>query len=228
MDIYFYCTYEHSASGFFPALLTETGLMPADGSQGVTLPQPVWEFFSFDRFKILWREYPEDDSIRFFPAPAYGMFGIRRIEGNFGDRHGVVNIVVTADREELQELEDMAVAVINDFTGFSSMLLGCMSIGGSCGYSIDAAWFSDCMRRVCTEIDYKEMSAYKGGKMLLNILKRDNGILTQRDLLRFAVSSEPWKNIRQYMGNALIWKKRPKNVITLEEFEKKFVNKGHL
>lgn len=222
MDIYFYCTYEHSMTGFFPTYLTPNGLIPADGSGGVEMPQNVWDFFSFDRFKLIWREYSGGGKA-FLPTPEHGMIGIRRIEGDFGGRSGVINIAVTAGEEELRQLENAVAVMIGAYADFLQMLLRCISVGGECGYQIDAEGFYEYMR-CADDIDFKTLESTDGGKMIADALKRESGIFTERDLLRFAVTSEPWSEIRDSLGGGFVWKRKPKCVITPDEFERKFLD----
>ncbi len=223
MDIYFYCTYENSARGFFPSCLTENGLIPADGSMGVNLPADVWDFFSYDRFKVLWREYPLKSGA-LFPEPCGGILGIRRIEASFGGRRGIVNIVFRAGSDECGDLENVAAFVLGRYTEFCRMLSACMTVGGSFGYGIDVSRFLNYMTAGSERIDFKLLSSSAGGKMIAKILKRENGILNEKDLLRFAVTAESWQDLSRYFGEGRVWRKQPKYVITLTEFEKKFIN----
>lgn len=219
MDFYFYCTYEQSPRGFFPTKLEGDRLIPADGSCGVTIPDMVEEFFDHDRFRILWREYPAREASTLFPDPYYGLFGIRRIKSMIGDRPGVVNIAITAEQEELYALEDIAVSVICGYKEFGGILNGCFDTGGECGYMINAQRFTDIIDR---KPDLSRLKDSEGGKMLLGILKRDSGVLTVRDLLRFAVRTAPWSEIRTALGNGILWMQCPSNVITEEQFDEKF------
>ena len=137
MKVYFYCSYEHSVKGFFPLCVTKERVVPCDGNGEEKMPDEVWDFFSYDRFKILWREFAKKDGGHLFPEPVKSIFGIRGIEGNIGAKKGVVNIAFFADEEELAAMEKLALSVLDGYDEFTKMLFAFLSIGGDWGYSVD-------------------------------------------------------------------------------------------
>lgn len=226
MDIYFYCSYEHSHLGFFPSRMGENGLVPADRGKGVTLPDAVTEFFSYDRFRILWRDFPEEKSRFLFPEPSFGMLGLRGLEGSIGSRKGIINLAVIADRSELEQLKKMALAVIGNYYGFSTQLFRWMSLGGKCGYDLDVKAFGRWQEEICGQ---EETALFpegdgRGGKLLRRLAKSGGRGRTERDLLHFAVCTDDWKFIAPHMGNQGIWGIKPKDVFTWEQFTEQFLH----
>lgn len=226
MDTYFYCSYEHSRLGFFPSCIRGDALVPADGTGGTALPDVVSEFFSYDRFRILWRDYPVPGSQALFPEADSGMLGLRGLEGRIGNRKAVVNFAMTADRAELEQLKKTALSVIGDYFGFSAKLFQWMSLGGACGYELDTEafgrWQQEIMEGRDTALPVPEESM--AGKMLRYLQKPGGRNRTERDLLHFAVCTDEWKFVAPYMGNRVIWALKPKEALTWEEFTEQFLS----
>ena len=223
MDFYFYCSYENSVRGFFPTYLNGTKLVAADGSEGFTLPAEIYDFFSYDRFKILWKEYPCDANQKLFPEPGYSFFGMRGIDGVFSGKRGVINFSVVANENELDSMINFAVYVLYFYRDFIVSLPSLFSVGGEYGYDLNIAAFIPYMEALCVERDW---NAFEGNhpyvKMIEKIRNRQNGIMTIKDLLRFAVITDSWKAISPVFGSGNLWKKCPDSVLTLEEFTRIF------
>lgn len=235
MEIYFYCSYEHSRKGFFLTRLQGDTLVPADGISGTAAPEQVRDFFSYDRFRILWRDFCAEEGGILFPVPAMCFFGIRGLEGIMSDRRASVNLAVTAGWDEFFSVKHFVLSVLGDFDAFSLKLLQCLSVGGKCGYELNreaferygGEWFRKCAGtdmqaagRLCVpETD-------PAGALLLRLQKTDNVPKTERDLLHFAVCSMDWAAAVSGFEHKWLWKLPPKCVVNQEEFAEHFCGRG--
>lgn len=219
MNIYFYCTYEHSKQGFFPSYLSENKLAPIDESKGITFPKAVWNFFSYDEFLVLWRDYPNKDTF-LFPEPSYGIFGLRSLEGHISERKAVLNMAILADEEEASLLEGTALVILQHYKEFTRNLFEWMSLGGDCGYQLDGeqliSWLQE---NICQNNSRYSTGNRKLDRILNLIGKREEGLLISSDLLRFAVYTTDWKSAATHMGKSRIWKIHPKRAISQKEFQ---------
>lgn len=222
MDIYFYCSYEHSKRGFFPTYLSENKLIAADESNGTMLPKAVWDFFSYDEFLLLWRDYPVKESL-LFPEPSYGIFGLRSLEGYIAERKAVINMAVFANEEEAYMLERAVLAILYHYGEFTKSLFHWMSLGGDCGYQLDGEKLTGWLQEKINPDNGKQSI---GNRELDRVLKfiqtREEGMLIPSDLLRFAVYRTDWKSAAPHMGKSRIWKIRPKKAISQKEFQRLF------
>lgn len=222
MEFYFYCSYEHSVRGFFPVCVQEDKILPCDGSAGVSLPSQVWDFFSYDRFKLLWREYPSENGGKLFPEPEKSLFGIRVLHGNMGTKKGIVNFAVMAEEDELARMEKLATAILFRYDEFVSMLFSFLSVGGEYGYCIDIKRFFAYIEEIEQNPLPDDVSDKKERINYVKTIKNRTGILTERDLLRFGVRTDAWKSIAQAMGDKLLWSFCPKTVIDTKKFDSIF------
>ncbi len=230
MDTYFYCSYEHSRSGFFHTFLQGNQLFPVEGGHS-GLPEELGEFFSYDRFLFLWRDFgmPVEKPWR-QPEPTRCMLGIRGLTGRFSDgRGGTVNMAFYAPIQEEKRLRRIALAILGDFDAFQDKLLGWFSAGGDCGYKIDGenfnGWVEQCANngrlRILTEKDHPAVR-------LLQNMYRESAPRIARDLLHFAVCTGSWKDTYKTMGDSINWYLKPQCALTREEFSKVFQNGGEL
>ena len=224
MVFYFYCSYENSIKGFFPTIFDGQRLVAADGSNGINLPEDVYDFFSYDRFTILWREYPTEKNKLLFPEPGSAIFGIRSINCMMSGKKAVINLAVKAGENELTELTALASSVLLYYRDFTVALPRLISVGGDCGYEISGDQFMQYISSLCADKDWRSMpDSDPKIKFVKDICKRSEGIITQKDLIRFAVRTDSWHAVSGNMGTGFIWKKCPKNVVTVSDFEKIFL-----
>ncbi|MBQ4528730.1 MAG: hypothetical protein II998_11745 [Clostridia bacterium] len=224
MEFYFYCSYENSLRGFFPTYYNGQSLVPADGSVQVKMPEPVYDFFSYDRFKILWREFPTDNNRVLFPEPGYSFFGIRGINCILSGKNGVINFAVIANEDEAAKLTNFAASVMIFYNDFIHGLPSFLSVGGDCGYDISAESFNSYILSMCADKDWKSLPSNDPAvKFIKDVCRRSGGIFTAKDLIRFAVATDDWNNISPSFGNGFIWRKKPKSVISVSDFEKIFI-----
>ena len=94
MDVYFYCSYEHSQKGFFMTQLVNRELRPVDA-----VPEIVESFFSYDRFQLLWHDlFVKEGQKLWKPQPNGMLFGLRNLRGEMADgRRCTANILLIAD-----------------------------------------------------------------------------------------------------------------------------------
>ncbi len=254
MDVYFYCSYEHSQRGFFLTRLQDGQLVPADWMGGDCPPDVVKDFFSYERFRILWRDFSEEAESLLFPAPTHGMFGIRGLEGQMSDRAAIVNLALVAQAHEREYLKELALRILGDFDGFVKQLFSCLSIGGKWGYQLDAEAFLQWQKEmdICGAVDGNETDGLAdpanrqfrasggsdwiwcvpeddpAGELLRSLQKPDGLVKTERDLLHFAVCTTYWEAAMASMGRKWVWKLRPKCVLDAEQFEREFLGRGPL
>ena len=231
MDIYFYCSYEHSRTGFFMTKLEREALIPAV-RPGHTPPEAVRSFFSYDRFLLLWRDLCGQE-----PLPRRGIqisgsfFGLRSLTGVMSDgRSGVINLAFLAQPgEDAAALRRAALTILGDYDRFVRELFSMLRAGGDCGYELDTAafgrWLDICrsartLRPVCPR-----------GKKALELLPRAVSRempKRQTDLLHLAVCACLWEEVRGTLGDSLLWHFKPRCVLTPDQFSNTFQGGGAL
>jgi len=213
MQLYFYCSYTNASRGFYLTRLEGGQLVPAslspEGGEGA-----ADEFFSYDRFRFLWQEFPQSASL--LPAPAQGILGVRGLEGKFSDRDGTVNFVLLCPREELEVLQRLALGMLSDLDGFVRELLPCLSIGGPCGYQADATQLEEVFRTACGR--WERGAQLAGSAVPLSGTRP----LSARELLHLAVYTGSWKQASEHLQPAWLWKLRPRQCVSQEEFSRWF------
>lgn len=230
MDTYFYCSYEHSQTGFFHTRLQGEELVPVEGGHS-GLPEALGDFFSYDRFLLLWRDLSAPVERPWSrPEPTAGLFGLRSLRGRFADgRSGVVNMAFYASGEELTLLRRTALAILGDFDDFQARLFSQLRAGGPCGYQLDGrafdSWVRDCggrsrLRKLLPEGD--------PALPLLDHFCRTQPPRLERDLLRLAVCTGSWQSVAQTMGDRANWYIRPRCALTEEQFRDIFTGRGPL
>lgn len=227
MEVYFYCSYEHSQAGFFMTRLDGEKLVPAPLD---LLPGIAADFFSFDRFQVLWRDRSRENGSWLLPKPDGSFLGIRNLNGiTSSGRSCTINLAFNAESEEITALQRIGLTIFGDFDAFRSMILRWFSIGGPCSYQINGAAFSDWLRE-CTGMNRlipatdPEEPAIK----LLPYMCRAEPAKLETEFLRLAVCTSSWKEIYKTMGHSLLWLRKPPNVLTLEEFGEAFTQRGAL
>ena len=167
MEIYLYCTYAGSRNGYVLTKLHDGCLVRAEQ----IVPAMVGDFFSYDRFRVLWMEgrsiprlaekaqrwmerSEQDENIpRLAEKAETGtktlFFGARGLRGSMpGGRSVTSNIALLAEEGEEHCVRQAALAVIGDWNRFEKILSGMLSVGGDAGYELDSGaffqWMQDC------------------------------------------------------------------------------------
>lgn len=228
MEIYFYCSYEHSKSGFFMTRLEENELIPAE-AETESPPAIVRDFFSYDRFQFLWRDLCPPVEKPWQRPECFGSFcGLRNLKGYLTDgRSAVANLAFLSEDVNESLLRRAALSILGDYNGFREMLFSKLSVGGPCGYQLYVpafrAWVESCGKsnrlRLTVPRDDKVMA-------LMPDLRRTQPPRLERDTLRLAACTCEWKEIAQVMGKPLNWKLKPSCVLSQEEFSELFVSRG--
>lgn len=223
MEIYFYCSYEHSKRGFFLTRLEEDGLVPAEDG-GWHPPEVVWKFFSYDRYRFLWRDLcPPVDKPWQRPQCAGSFCGLRDLRGAMADgRSGTANLAFLAGSEEETLLRRTALAILADYSGFQAMIFRWLSVGEPCGYRLDVPAFRDWLRRCGSASRLRLVEADSPAARLLPGLQRTEPPRLERDTLRLAACTCTWKEIYESMGSRSIWRRKPRCAITEEQFDAAF------
>lgn len=224
MEIYFYCSYEHSRRGFFLTRLEEDGLVPAEDGDRQP-PEMIREFFSYDRYSFLWRDLcPPVDKPWQRPQCTGGFCGLRSLRGTMADgRSGTVNLAFLAGPEEETLLRRTALTILADYSGFRSMIFSWLFVGEPCGYQLDVPAFRDWLHRCGGASRLRRLvEADSPAARLLPGLQRTRPPRLERDALRLAACTCTWKEIYESMGSRPIWRRRPRCAITEEQFDAAF------
>ncbi|MBE6982124.1 MAG: hypothetical protein E7437_07390 [Ruminococcaceae bacterium] len=227
MQVYFYCSYEQSQTGFYLTKLQGRELVAHDASE---LPRQVNAFFYMDRFQLLWMDIPKEGDFWFKPRVTGSMLGIRNIRGLFaGERKGYANLCFYAAQEEIQLLKRVALCVLQDINRFRTMVLNCLSIGGPCGYQLDGEQFCSWLEQsmACTKMRLtipREDPVMK----ILPAMQRTDAPVVETEILRLAVVNTAWKDVRDSLGRKLLWRRQPENALTGMDFERLFSGRGML
>lgn len=207
MQIYLYCSYTNARRGFFLTRLEGDGLIKADLSSTADPGERLADrFLSYDIFRVLWMEYPEEGRT-LFPSPIGGFLGLRGIKGHFSQRDGVINMVLLAGREELETLENTASFILSDLDSFTRRICACLSVGGPWGYQADGSGLSSLI----------EEAGHTSGTLPPGAQPRKEA-RSVRDLLRFAVCTSTWEQAAEQLGGGLIWHLQPRQALDREEF----------
>lgn len=217
MQCYFYCTYQHSPTGFFLSRLDGETLSPVKGGGPLT----VREFFSYDRFRFLWRDFgrPAEYALG-RPHRTGGFCGVRKLEGTLSDGRGsTANLIFLAPKAELPLLRKVALTILGDMDAFRTRLFSLLSVGGPCGYELNASafrqWVADCGK--AGNPQPRPDSAIWESR-LFDKLCQDAPPRWERDFLRLACCTCKWSEVYHTMGNPLIWRIKPSRVLSEEEF----------
>lgn len=207
MKIYLYCSYTHSKRGFVLSQLVGNDLaavsLSATEDPGERL---VNLFFTYDTFRVLWQAYPEENSLPILPRTGGTMFGIRGLQGPLEDRTGIINFALLAGTEEQELLNRIAEGILASPEDFALGICRCLSIGGPCGYMADGAALRELLRVI------QENHTHRQEDTNISITR------SVRDMLKFAVYIGSWEQAAEYLRPRWIWKIRPKQALSQEEF----------
>jgi len=226
MKIFFYCSYEHSQKGFFMTQVEGNTLIPAKN-----IPCEVSEFFSYDRYQVLWRDLPSAKGWSRRSRETEGSFlGIRNISGrNIENRKFVVNFCIIASKEEENRLRKAALTILGDYVKFEMQMLSWLKVGGECSYELNftafSKWLEDCSSNNQLVPVKMERSAFK---KLLPLLTRSKAPSSEKELLRLAVYTSSRDDIIKLMGDKRIWRSRLENLIGTSEFSTLFKDNSPL
>ena len=205
--------------------LVENTLVPVN-----EIPNHVENFFSLDRFQILWYDVCDKSKKTFFKPMTNGSyFGVRNIFGKMADGRDItVNLFIIANEDEMSWLRKIALTILGDYPSFQRMLTSWFCIGG-CSYELDVCkfteWLENC--RICKHLKRLAPAESKA----VQILKWLRGIdlpATEWELLRLAVYTMNWKDIKTVMGNGITWKIKHPCLLSCEQFEQEFISKAPL
>lgn len=225
MEVYFYCSYEHSQKGFFMTRLVNGQLTPAQ-----TVPDKVREFFSYDRFQVLWYDSCESKDRKLWkPQPDGMFFGLRNLRGEMADgRRCTANMLLIAPGDEMTELRPVALAILGDYPKFQRQFTGWLSVGGD-SYELDTEAFGRWMKgcRQALRMDGVTQTKSKVTELLFRMARTEQPRL-ETDLLRLAVYTSGWKDLQQVMGRGVAWKIKHPCALTPDAFEKLFITEAPL
>lgn len=225
MEVYFYCSFEHSQKGFYLTRLDGDSLVPTALSE---LPELAETFFSYDRFQLLWRDINGGKASFLKPSIDGSFLGIRGLLGSFSDgRRGTVNMALYAADGELPWLRRIALTVLGDFDAFREFILRCLSVGGPCSYQLDVRaltqWLQACGQR--TKLHLQVEKKDPAARLLPNMQLAANPMM-EPELLHLAVCTCSWEKIYKSMGTPLMWLLKPRCALTTQEFETIFTGRG--
>ena len=225
MEVYFYGTYERSAAGFTLMKYEAGRLIPISWEESALLPPEVDSFFSYDCFRILWQEIVSDKKkgMLLFPKPDHALLGIRNLQGLVSGREAYVNVVFWAALSEETILRKMLLWMLDDYRGFMTGLLGCLSVEAE-GYQMNQEAYDTWLQCVSerTEEDWKDETEEKRIRVR-KLTDRQFRPITERDLLRFGLCTSTWKEVQNYRFQEKIWKIPPISVFEGECFSAIFL-----
>lgn len=227
MEVYFYCSYEHSQKGFSLTRLQGGELVSMAFDE---LPKVAEQFFSIDHFLLLWRDLTAESSDWMKPEVTGSFFGLRGLRGQMSDgRSSTVNLAFYADGEELPLLRRTALTILGDYDGFRARVFSWLSVGGPCSYLLDGDAFEQWLRQSSQANKLRRLAPEDDPAVqLLPLLQRQQPPALESELLRLAVCTCGWKEIRETMGHRLVWFLKPRNVLTPEAFDAAFTHRGTL
>lgn len=225
MEVYFYCSYEHSQKGFFMTRLVDGQLHPVE-----TVPANVEEFLSYDHFQALWYDLCDPKEQKLWKPLTSGMiFGLRNLRGEMADgRRCTANILWIADANEMPNLRRIALSVLGDYPAFERQFTGWLRVGGH-SYELNTEAFSRWMAS-CTGANHLNRFAAPKSKAadLLFWMQRVEEPRVETELLRLAVYTGSWKDVRNVMGQGMAWKLKHPCALTPEEFDNIFIREAPL
>lgn len=225
MEVYFYCSYEHSQKGFFMTQLVNEQLQPVE-----TVPENVEAFFSYDRFQVLWYDFCDKEVQTLWrPQPCGMFFGLRNLRGEMADgRRCTANMLLIADTEEMTELRRVALTILGDYPAFQRLFTGWLRVGGH-SYELNTqafcTWMEDCT--ATTHLERYAPARSKASNLLFWMQRTDQPNL-ETDLLRLAVYTSSWRDLRQVMGSGVAWKLKHPCALSPDEFDVVFIGEAPL
>lgn len=236
MEIYLYCTYAGSRNGYVLTKLHDGCLVRAEQ----IVPAIVGDFFSYDRFRVLWME--GRNIPRLAEKTETGtktlFFGARGLRGSMpGGRSVTSNIALLAEEGEEHCVRQAALAVIGDWNRFEKILSGMLSVGGDAGYELDSGaffqWMQDCpsagaLQRRCGMFSLPAHVLSGAVKAERAGIKGVPKISAVRNPVKFAVCTCSWENARSILGDAVGAGEKPGCVIDSRRFTQEFAEKAPL
>lgn len=178
-------------------------LVPAD-----SLVPKAEEFFSFDRYKLLWCDTCSNGEIKKSKPSADGaFFGMRNIYGTKGDgRYFIINTAFVAEEREMPSIQRLALHVLSDPAEFERMLLSLFSIGGPCGYNVKAAELISFLDSFNEPKHFTRLSK-KNSRIdrMLTYMQRKDPPANNAELLRMAVYTADKNDAKREFGGGLSW-----------------------
>lgn len=236
MEIYLYCTYAGSRNGYVLTKLHDGCLARAEQ----TVPAMVGDFFSYDRFRVLWME--GRNIPRLAEKAETGtktlFFGARGLRGSMpGGRSVTSNIALLAEEGEEHCVRQAALAVIGDWNRFEKILSEMLSVGGDAGYELDSGaffqWMQDCpsagaLQRRCGMFSLPAhvlSGAVKAERAEIKGVPKTSSI---RNPVKFAVCTCSWEDARSILGDAAGEGEKSGCVIDSRRFTREFAEKAPL
>ncbi len=188
------------------------------------LPEFADAFFSYDRFQFLWYDICDAQKSNLWKPYTKGAFlGIRNLCGEMSDgRKCVANLAFIAEEEELSKLRRIALQILGNYSAFQRCLAGWLSVGGY-SYELDIESFNQWLLR-CMNATKLKLHALPNSKAvsMLRWMQRTEEAKLEFELLRLAVYTSHWKDIRYFTGDRAVWSLKHPNAVTPKEFENIF------
>lgn len=216
MDIYFYCSYEHSQKGFCMTKLEGNKLIQAGN-----IPTAVNEFFRYDKFAVLWRDFADTDIM---------FFGLRGLSGiNTEGRRFDINMAITAGKDEFVALRRVALDCLGNLSRFQKMICSLFFVGGPCSYTLKEDEFNEYIKRCSryTKINIINKQDKRIVKILPHFLRTENSS-KDTELLRFAVYTGSRNDVTEMMGGSWRWRFNYVFVMSYTEYMSLFMNNDML
>lgn len=214
MELYLYCSYTNARLGFCMSRLGSEKLEPVE-LKTTGADRQISDFFLCDRFRVLWMEYPPEDSSILLPEVEGGMFGMRSLRGEIGGRTGMANFMFRCGYRELPELEKLARGVLADPASFTSGLFARLSIGGECGYEADVNELGDMLETVRKR---GEDEAATPVDQFISPSAAEKTLFLPKRFLRLAVYVTTWEQAAEQFKPRLLWQSCPKQAISEAQF----------
>lgn len=236
MEIYLYCTYAGSRNGYVLTKLHDGCLVRAEQ----TVPAMVGDFFSYDRFRVLWMEGRSIPRLaeKAETGTKILFFGARGLRGSMpGGRSVTSNIALLAEEGEEHRVRQAALAIIGDWNRFEKILSGMLSVGGDAGYELDSGaffqWMQECpsagaLQRRCGMFSLPAHVLSGAVKAERAGIKGVPKISAVRNPVKFAVCTCSWENARSILGGAVGAGEKPGCVIDSRRFTQEFAEKAPL
>ena len=216
MDFYFYCSYEHSQKGFSMTKLQGDTLV-----QISNIPATVNEFFRYDKFAVLWREFVDEKIM---------LLGLRGLSGiNTEGRRFNINMAITAEKDEFVALRRFALVCLGNLPRFQNFICNLFLIGGPCGYTLKVDDFVSYVKKCSryTKIRIINKQDKRIGSLLSHFLHSENSSKAT-DLLRLAVYTGSHYDVIEMMGGGWRWHFKYVFVMPFSEFTPLFMNNDTL
>lgn len=228
MDIYFYSSYEGSSSGFVLQKYNRVRLiLPEEGADSLPFRE-VCNFFAYDVFQILWKDFTEGERRGLSLTTSGSILGIRGLKGKISNREAVINLAFTAEKEETAQVFGILQNFLWDFKGYTRALFACMKLGEAGECQIEQEAFDVWISHSCSNVEQLAGKFQKAGFLpgfMNRMAEPHRVILTEKELIRFAVCVSDWKNAKQYLGSGWFWRFPPEGALDSDRFEELFLKR---